>query len=380
MQATVDANELRKALRTLKTFVGRSKNVKATELAAITTNADGGSVTVRRWNFTDATAGMDATAMPIEGGTVHVDAEALTTAIGNGKGAVTMTTEGERLTVSSATGTASVRIEGDADALPVPYSDGYSDFATILPSEREHVRSVAGAAANGRDARAVLTSVAITANGNGTGEASATDTYRLHVTRLERVSGSADVTRILPADVIATATKASTNFVQVEVSEDGAYFRVKFLTEGGTKRARRTTFFTVAGRTIEGPYPNYRSLVPDAADANARWSISDAAGTADVIAAFRNKEHSPAILAPAGSAVAVSMTYRDGAKRDAIAPMATDSDTIGLDAFVAFNPTYFAEGVQHSGDGATVHLRDASKAAVIEGEHGYALVMPMRVS
>ena len=379
MDATVSTKELRDALRTLKTFVGRSSGAKVMDMAAITTNADGGSVTVRRWNFTDATASIAATSGPIEAGSVHVNADALANAIGKGKGSVRLTLEGDRLTVISDTGIATVKADVSGDVLPAAYAERYAPYATIQNGEREHLRSVARAAAKGTDARAVLTSVAIRANGNGSGEASATDTYRLHVAKLGDVRGDADTVRIFPAHVIATATKTATALVVLNVSEDGKHFSTYFLTEGGTKNARRVTYYNVGGMTVEGPYPNYRSLIPDADSAAARWSISDAAGTADVLAAFRNNENAAAVMTPSGSAVAISATFRDGSKRDGIAPMVPDGDAIGLDAFVAFNPSYFAEAVKHAGNGATVNLRDSLKSALIEGDHGYALVMPMRV-
>jgi DNA polymerase-3 subunit beta len=378
MNVTTNAQDARDALRTLKTFVGRGMHLPATKIAQLTANADGGTVTLRRWNFTDATANFSATGL-IECGTVRVDAEALATAIGKAKGFVHFVTEGERLTVTTDAGTSSVAIESDPNAeLPVAYAGHYFPLVTVLPGEREHVRTVAGAAASGSDARAVLASVAIRANGDGSGEAVATDTYRMHVARLSRVEGAADLTVILPADVIATATKVATNFVTIEANGTD-YYRASFLVEKGTKKATRITYFTVAGKCIEGPYPNYRSLIPDADSAEARWSVADAAGTANVLAAFGNKENTPALLTPSGSAVAVSATFRDGTKRDAIAPMNPDGDTIGLDEAIAFNPSYFAAALRHAGDGSTVRLRDGLKSAIVEGEHAYALVMPMRV-
>jgi hypothetical protein len=381
MDATVDAAQARDALKTLRGFVGKPlRGVKVAALAEVTTNAEGGSVTIRRWSGMDATAGMDASTSAIEGGTVHVEADALATAIGKAKGTARLTTDGDRLTVTTDAGTSAVRIDTSGDVLPVPYADAFRDFVTILPSERDRVRSVAGAAASERDARAVLASVAIRANGDGSGEAVATDTYRMHGTRLTRVSGDADTVRIFPAYVIATAAKTSTSYLRIEVSEDGKHYRANFLTVKGTKKSPRTTFFTVSGMAIEGPYPNYRTLIPDADSANACWSVRDAAGTASVLAGFANRENAAAVFTPSGSAVAISATYRDGTTREGIAPLRPDGDAIGLDAFVAFNPSYFSDGVKHAGDGAVVRLRDSLKAALIEGEHGYALVMPMRVN
>jgi len=381
MEATLSTQDVRDALRTLKSLVGRPDGrVKATSLASITTHPDGGSLTLRRWNFTDATASM-ATSGPISGGTVHVNSDALANAIGKAKGNVRIATEGDQLSVTTDAGSASVAIDGSGNVLPAAFSGDYGHVATITPSERERVRTVANASAPA-DARAVLASVALVANGDGSGEASATDTYRLHVAYLtdcERYGGCD--TWIIPSNVIAQATKLASDYVTVEGSDAGGdFFRVKFLSVKGTKNARRSTYYTVSGRTIEGPYPNYRSLIPTADQSNATWTVADAAGTADVLAAFGNRQNVPAILTPSGSAVAVSAAFSDGSKRDAIAPMIPDRATIGTDEAIAFNPSYFADALRHVGDGATVNLRDSLRGALVEGEHGYALLMPMRVS
>jgi DNA polymerase III sliding clamp (beta) subunit (PCNA family) len=381
MHATTYGADFRAALANLKRVTGRAM-MPAAALAAITV-ASTGTVTIRRTNAATEVTAQLGTSGEVTPGSVTVDAQALADAIGSTKGPITLSVPfgaADALTVTTDAGTSSVRIAPNAAHFPAADAHEYGEHvATVTAVEAARLASVLKASGNG-DARAVLASVAITANGNGSGEAVATDTYRMHATQLERVSGTATDTYILPADVAALAAKSGKFGIHVYRTHEGKRFAITFGTDAGPKAAKRGTFFRVTGYFVEGPYPNYRSLIPDADSALARWTVADASGTADVLAAFRNTENAPAILTPSGSAVAVSAAFRDGTKRDAIAPMHPDGDAIGPDASIAFNPAYFADALRHAGNGATVRLRDGLKAAVIEGEHAYALLMPMRVS
>ena len=381
MHASANGADLRTALATLKRITGR---VLMPAAAFVEVKADrGGTITLRRTNAaTEATANV-ATTGGIAAGSCIVDAGALADAIGKTKGTVTLTvTTGatESLQVRADGGTSAVPIPPNAADFPAPDTHDYGyHVADVLPDEVSRLTTVAKAAGDG-DARAVLTAIAITANGDGTGEAVATDTYRMHVAKLARVSGRAGDPVLIPADVAAIAAKNGKRGAFFYLTADGKRYSAAFAAVAGTKNARRVTWYRVTGYSVEGPYPDYRKLIPDAGSAAATWTVADTAGTASVLAAFRNREHSAAVLTPSGSAVAVSATFRDGSKRDAIAPIVPDSDTIGLDAFVAFNPSYAADALTHAGDSATIRLRDSLRAAVIEGENAYALLMPMRVS
>jgi DNA polymerase III sliding clamp (beta) subunit (PCNA family) len=381
MYATTNGEDLRKALATLKRITGRA-SLPAAALAEITTNA-AGSITVRRTNVSsDATAAL-ATSGEVTPGSVTVDAQAFADALAGAKGSITLSVPfgaADALTVATEAGTSSVRIATNAADFPTADANDYAQHVTTVTAvEAARLASVLKAAGDG-DARAVLATVAISANGDGSGEAVATDTYRMHVANLARVSGTATDTYLLPADVAAIAAKAGKYGIRVYATTEGKRFSLTFGTDAGPKTAKRGTHYRVSGYFVEGPYPNYRSLIPDAGSATASWTFADAAGTADVIAAFRNTEHTPAILTPSGSAVAVSAAFRDGTKRDAIAPIVPDGDTIGMDASIAFNAAYLADALRHAGNGGTVRLRDAMRGALIEGEDAYALLMPMRVN
>jgi DNA polymerase III sliding clamp (beta) subunit (PCNA family) len=381
MHATTNGGDFRAALANLKRLTGRG-TFPASALAAITV-ATSGTVTIRRTNAATEVTAVLATSGEVTPGSVTVDAQALADAIGSTKGPITLSVPfgaADALTVATDAGTSSVRIAPNAADFPAVDANEYGDHvATVTAVEAARLASVLKASGGG-DARAVLASVAITANGNGTGEAVATDTYRMHVTGLARVSGTAMDAYIIPADVAALAAKSGKYGIAIHRTNEGKRFAITFGTDAGPKTAKRGTHYRVTGYFVEGPYPNYRSLIPDADSALARWTVADASGTADVLAAFRNTENAPAMMTPSGSAIAVSATFRDGTKRDAIAPMHPDGDTIGPDAYVAFNPAYFADALRHAGNGATVRLRDGRKAAVIEGENAYALLMPMRIS
>ena len=375
MDATTNALAIRDALSVLKRYTGRPLSPGA-ELVELATHGSG-SLTLRRWNGTEASASLAADG-PLTVGTVHVPADALANAIGKAKGTVRLTAADGTLTVTTDGGTGTVRI-GDAQDFPAPDRNDYVPLATITATECSRVATVAKAAANGIDARAVLTSVAISANGDGSGEAVATDTYRMHVARIATVSGSPEDVTIIPADVMRIATKGATDGAYVSVTAEGKRFAVAYTSTKGPKRAPRVVHYRVTGATYEGPYPNYRTLLPDPDAISARWTVGDAKGTADAIGAFANKVNFPAIMEPAGSAVRVTASFADGTELEAVAPMRPDADAIGEDASIAFNPAYFRDALTHAGDGATVALREASKAALIEGDGSYALLMPMRV-
>ena len=371
MIATLDAATVRDALAVLRKYVGKGwRGVRATELVTVDV-FDAGSATLRRFGNVDATASVAATG-PITAGTAYVDAAALADAIGKAKGPITIAIEGGRLTVRAGSATASVPLADGAD-VPARDANDYVTAAVIADSELPRLRSVAQASGDG-GARAVLHAVAIEVTDGENGEAVATDTYRMHVAKLRNVHRPL----LIPADVIAAATVKGAGCVAIYVTEDGSRFAATYTVMKGSAKRGYAFYVRVTGAAIEGPYPNYRSLIPAPEDATTTWTVTDAAGTADVLAAFRNTKNVPAIMAALGSAVAITAQHPDG-RRDAIAPMSVGiDDAIPLE--VAFNPSYFRDATLHAGDGATVYLRDGLKAAVIDNGDAYALIMPMRVS
>jgi DNA polymerase III subunit beta len=369
MHTTTDAKTLADALATLKRYAGNGNgNLRAAAVAELRVPDDGNALIVRRFAMrtnTDATASIAADRTTA--GTVHVNADALAAAIKGASGPVTVAIDGERVTVRTDGGSASLPVFDAAD-FPTAPTFNYGTLATVAASELDAFRGVLRAAGNG-DARAVLASVYFDSK---YAQAVATDTYRMHGATLADVRGTA----IIPSDVLAIAAAGTKGAITIEATDDGGRFAVHYLRVTRSGRAMpRAVYVRVQGFAVEGPYPNYASLIPDADAAVAVWSVTDAAGTADVLAAFANKQNVPAVLAAAGSAVTVTASFPDGT-RNALAPIVAGGEPIEA----AFNPKYAAEAIAHSGDGTTVRLRDGLKAAHFTNGDRYALLMPMRVA
>lgn len=228
------------------------------------------------------------------------------------------------------------------------------------------LQAVAAVAASGSDARAILTTVALTA-----GEAAATDTYRL---RIAAVPVDADrgadghpgtgACGLVPADVLR-ALPGRVDLLRIEAS--AAAWCIEVRTVGTrTKPVRR---ITVGGRGIEGPFPNYRSLLPDPATLADAGRFAVPAGMADVLAPVRK-------LAP------VMMT----ATADGLTVGAPDGSTavavgtaVAGPVEVAMNGGYLAGMVDYLA-GGEVTVRDGLRALIGTAGTRTELVMPMRAS
>lgn len=376
MRTETEGKTLTDALAVLKRYAGSRALIPAGDVLELRTVDDGNAIVLRRYaTKTDADVTASIAARTFTHGTVHLDAAAFADAIKGSKGAVTLAADGERLTITADGRSAAIPITGgagfpDAPAFP------WTTLADVTPSETDGLASVLKAAAKGYDARAVLTGVYFDAE---TGRAVTTDTYRMHVTKLRNVKRSA----IIAADVlrIALATTAGTVGIGIGTADDTRY-TLHYASVKGPKASPRVIGYTVAGRTIEGPYPNYDAIIrPAETDALTSWTVRDAAGTASVLRSFTNTKNVPAMLAPAGSAVRVTAAFGPGDTREAVAPVDASADPFDGDG-IAFNPSYLADAIAHGGDGAPVMLRDRLKPALIGSTDAetYALVMPMRVA
>lgn len=376
METETNGKTLTDALAVLKRYAGSRALIPAGDVLELRTVDDGNAIVLRRYatkTETDVTASIYA--KTFTHGTAYVRADALADAIKGTKGAVMLAADGERLTVTADGRSASVPL-ADGAAFPDAPAFPWTTLADVTPSETDALASVLKAAAKGYDARAVLTGVYFDGSA---GIAVTTDTYRMHVAKLRNLRGSA----IIAADVLRIALATTSGTVGLGIGrDDDTRYTLHYASTKGPKAFPRVIAFTVAGRTIEGPFPNYDAIVrPAETDALTSWTVRDAAGTASVLRTFTNTKNVPAILAPAGSAVRVTAAFGPGDTREAVAPVDASADPFDGDG-VAFNPSYLADAIAHGGDGAPVFLRDRSKAALIGSTDGdaYALVMPMRVA
>ena len=375
MQTNVNGKTISDALAVLKRYAGSGTgSAKGFTLAELRVPDGGGTLIIRRWawkTFTDVSASIMANGGTA--GTAYVAADALTDAVKGTKGMLTLTVDNDRLTVTSENGGASLRLENGAD-FPAPMAFPPRPFAVIADGERDAMRGVVAAAAGGSDARAVLTGVNFDHN---EGEAVTTDTYRMHAGRLRAMHASG----IIPADVLRIGLATGSGPLELHADEAGKRFLLTYRMVKGTKNAPRIVAVSAYGMMIEGPFPNYAAIVQPARDhVEYEWTVTDAAGTADVARSFADNRNTPLMLsAAAGSAVLASATYPENGTREASPPIVTDGKTDVL-ASIAFNPTYFADAVKHAGDGAPIRFRDPMRAAYFDGGDRYALLMPMRVS
>ena len=265
--------------------------------------------------------------------------------------------------------------EVDAGAVTVKVEVQGSGAADLVAE----LHGVTVAAARGSDARPVLTGVII-----ADGEAAATDTYRMHVGTVPTVG---DGSTIIPASVLRAVPVTADYFylagdgdgARVGAGSGGRAFYLQWSTPPRGRTPRRSG--TITGRAIQGPFPNYRTLIPAAADLDGAPTIT---ATGTVAAAI--KPAAAASRAALGRGPSVVLGWSEdapgtvtveaaGAEGVAVA-LGTATTGTGR---VAFNPGYLGDADAYLGEGAVLAVRDGLKAVVGEAGGRTALVMPMRV-
>lgn len=234
------------------------------------------------------------------------------------------------------------------------------------------VSQVGRAAAVGDDARAVLTGVNVEAR-DGRLVAAATDTYRLAARSLafeEAIEGEA----IVPVRALQEVARAAGE-VGGTVTVVLGSGQVSFLL--GDR--------TLTSRLIEGPFPNYRSLLPEASEVTVvvdRAELTEALQRVAVVASAQT--NTPVLLAFSADGVEIQASNQEAG--DASEQLAATVE--GGELEIAFNPAYLLSGLEATGtDKVRFELRDGLRAAVIRpyDEDGEVddltyLLMPMRVS
>lgn len=263
-----------------------------------------------------------------------------------------------------------------------PSHDRASDAVTIM-------QGVAEAAAKGADARAVLTAVCI---GDG-GAMVATDTYRMHVAERHYVNGPDHAEALVPAFVIRAIPAAKAErFALAAVPANapvqdarGGRWGMRAELRYGTRRNPVTVTVTAEGPTIEGPYPRWRTLIPDAAT-DATWhpvigTYVVADGMNDAVKAVQPSGPTRVRWQDDGSVTFTAMDTVPGTVNLHV-PEAAPSATLGTattgDGDVIMNAAYLRSASAFAGDGSTVELRSPTRAVAVMGTDRMALVMPMR--
>lgn len=267
---------------------------------------------------------------------------------------------------------AAIRIEADYYGQP----DGTARRTV------EALQGVTLAAGSGRDARAVLTAVALDADG-----AAATDTYRLHVAELPtevgpKVQPHTEV--LIPAHVIGAIPAAKARGFRlggIPAGIGSGRFGMVARLDYGAGRNRVEVLVQVEGPTVEGPYPRWRSLIPTDATTAGSCILPD--GMADVVRTLRRS--GPVVVGWDAGATAVDVRVAD-APPYAVGPITVTeggpSASMGTatagSAEVILNAAYLHDAARFAGAGAEVGIRDGLKAVRFAGDGRTALLMPMR--
>ena len=239
--------------------------------------------------------------------------------------------------------------------------------AVTLPAAQfgEALRQVVRAASTD-EARPILTGVLLTAENDGL-RMVATDSYRLAVRDLagQQVLG-ADQKVLIPGRALNELQRlvGGGDELVMRLGDRDATFEV-----GGT---RLTT------RLIEGEFPNYRQLIP-ASHPNAltveREPLLEAIRRVKILA----KDATPIRLQMGGDTLRLTAITQDVGN----ATEELDAIYVGSELTVAFNPDYFASGVEAcTTDSITLSTLDALKPAVVRGvgsDDYLYLLMPVRV-
>lgn len=281
-----------------------------------------------------------------------------------GAGKVEVAVEGDEVSITGGRSQFSVR--------PLSFDD-YPKLATptsssvTLPAAEvgEALRQVVRAASTD-EARPILTGVLLTAE-NGGLRMVATDSYRLAVRDLanHQVLG-ADQKVLVPGRALSELQRlvGAGDTLTMRLGDRDATFEV-----GETR---------LSTRLIEGEFPNYRQLIPTSHPNTLtveREPLLEAIRRVKILA----KDATPVRLQMGGDTLRLTAITQDVGN----ASEELDASYAGSDLTVAFNPEYFASGVEAcSSDSVTLSTLDALKPAVVRGvgnDDYLYLLMPVRV-
>lgn len=249
------------------------------------------------------------------------------------------------------------------------------DFPTLQPPAGTRIVVPAAAfaeavgqvsrAASKDEARPVLTGVLLEVSREGITFVS-TDSYRLAVRDLVATAAT-EGKAIVPERALSEAGRAAQALekgeIEIFVDESQVSFQV-----GG---------FTLTSRLIEGEFPNYRQLLPEAYESRltvSRQQLIDAVRRVGLLA----RDTSPVRME--FNALGVKLSSQSPDLGQAVETVEARYE--GEDITAAFNPHYLADGLAAT-SGETVHLevRDGLKPGIVRGESDdfTYLVMPVRL-
>lgn len=263
---------------------------------------------------------------------------------------------------------------GSRDAAQVP------KVATVDAAALADAFARSALCASKDEMRPVLTAVALfISKDEGTLEVVATDSYRLGVVRvpLSAPAKPLDLPALVPARV-AKALARQLKGVRGAVD-------LRFLGPKEEKEPwRPVVAFTFGSsswtsRAIEGDFPSWRQVMPDADGARLDFDPAELRSALKAAASVRKgKDPSPVRLALDRTCSLAVSEPELGTMRESL-PGATFSPNGVGTVEVSFNPDYLADAIRVCGTAqGRMWIRDALKAVLFEGrERSYAL-MPVR--
>jgi DNA polymerase III subunit beta len=267
-----------------------------------------------------------------------------------------------------------VRVESGSASYRL-HSYGIEDFPRLPDVDAAAISAVQPAAlletiaqvsrsASRDESRPVLTGILVRFD-DGKLVMAATDSYRLSVRETAVSGGPADLEAIVPARALSELARiaAGVDTIELAVQENQIAFRA-----GDT---------TLTTRRIDGQFPNYKQLVPEAFEHEVRLprvELLDVIRRTAVIA----QRNSPVQLRFAEGELAVSVRAQDvGEARESLpVPWAGEPLEIG------FNPAFLADGLESIGsDEVVFKLISSLRPAVLTGESPdfTYLIMPIRL-
>jgi DNA polymerase III subunit beta len=357
-----DRDALSEALQTVQRGVSSRPGIPALTGVLIEA-ADGGELTLITTDL-EVSARLTISVQVSESGIALVPARLLGDTVKSLSNApVEFETDQSQVTIRCAA------YEGTLRLLPAEDFPGLQEpSGTTVTAEAAAFAEAVGQVGRGAsrdEARPVLTGVLLEVSREGVVMV-ATDSYRLAVRDLV-ASASGEAKAIVPERAMSEAGRAASAdekaSVEIFVDESQVSFKIGTL--------------TLTSRLIEGEFPNYRQLLPEATESRltvSRQQLLDAVRRVGLLA----RDTTPVRMEFNALGVKLSSSSPDLGQ----AVETVEARYEGEDLTVAFNPQYLADGLT-AATGETVRLdvRDGLKPGVVhgEGDEFTYLVMPVRL-
>jgi len=259
--------------------------------------------------------------------------------------------------------------EGSLRLLPLEEFPGVQEpggtKVTVQAAALAEAVSQVGRGASHDEARPILTGVLVEVSREGVVMA-ATDSYRLAVRELV-ATADGEAKAIVPERAMSEAGRAAAadekGTVDIFIDESQVAFRAGAL--------------TLMSRLIEGEFPNYRQLLPEASESRltaSRQQLLDAVRRVGLLA----RDSTPIRLE--FNALGVRLWSSSPDLGEALETVEARYE--GEDLTVSFNPQYLADGlVAATGESVRLDVRDGLKPGVVrgDGDEFTYLVMPVRM-